>query len=68
MKLKSNLFNAMLITVVLIAILTLTVFSAQAAAAREKKVYVQLAELPAGIKKAIDQAFPNGEIIRNFRK
>jgi len=64
MKLKSNLFNAMLITVVLLAIFTLTVFLPQAAAAREKKVYVQLAELPADIKKAIDQAFPNGEITK----
>jgi len=64
MKLKSNLLNVMLITVVLLAIFTLTVFSAQAAPAREKKVCVQLAELPAGIKKAIDQACPNGEIIK----
>ena len=64
MKLKSNLFNAMLITVVLLAIATLTVFSAQAATAPEKKVHVQLGELPADIKKAIDQAFPNGEITK----
>jgi len=65
MKLKSNLFNAMFITVVLLAILTLTVFSPQAAAApREKKVHLKPAQLPANIKKVIDQAFPNGKITK----
>lgn len=64
MKLKLNLFNAMLITVVFLAILTVTVSSLQAASVREEKVYVPLAELPANIKKAIEQAFPNGEITK----
>ena len=63
MKLKSGWLSAILITVGLSTILVVTGFPSQASA-QERKVSVLPSELPAVIRKAIEEAFPNGRIIR----
>jgi hypothetical protein len=62
MKLKSGWLNAILITVGLPAMLVVTGFPFQAGA-QERKVSVPPSELPAVIRKAIEKAFPKGQII-----
>ncbi len=62
MKLESNTINAILIAVVLCTILTIAGFPSQVAA-QERKVTVRQSELPAAIKKAIQQATVKGQII-----
>ncbi len=63
MKLKSGWLNAILIAVGLSTILVVTGLPSQASA-QERKVSVPPSELPAVIRKAIEEAFPNGRIIR----
>ncbi len=63
MKLKSGWLNAILIAVGLSTMLVVTGFPSQASA-QERKVSVLPSELPAVIRKAIEEAFPNGRIIR----
>ena len=63
MKLKSGWLSAILITVGLSTILVVTGLPSQASV-QERKVSVPPSELPAVIKKAIEEAFPNGRIIR----
>jgi len=63
MKLKSGWINAILIAVGLSTILVVTGFPSEASE-QERKVTVPLSELPAVIRKAIEEAFPNGLIIR----
>jgi len=63
MKLKSVWIDAILVAVGLSAILVVVVFPS-VAAEQERKVSVLPSELPAVIRKAIEQAFPNGRIIR----
>jgi len=63
MKLKSGWLNAILIAVGLSTILVVTGLPPQASA-QEKKVSVPPSELPDVIRKAIEEAFPNGQIIR----
>ena len=62
MKLKSGWLSAILITVGLSTMLAVTGFPSQAAA-QERKISVQPSELPAVIRKAIEKAFPKGQII-----
>jgi len=63
MKLKSGWLNAILIAVGLSTILVVTGLPPQASA-QERKVSVPPSELPDVIRKAIEEAFPNGQIIR----
>ena len=63
MKLKSVWIDAILIAVGLSTILVVVCFPSQAAE-QERKVSVLPSELPAVIRKAIQQAFPKGRIIR----
>jgi len=63
MKLKSNWLGAILIAVSLPTMLVVT-GCAPEAAAQERKVTVLRSELPAVIKKAIKEAFPQGQIIK----
>ena len=63
MKLKSGWLNAILIAVVLSTMLVVTGLPSQASA-QERKVSVPPSELPDVIRKAIEEAFPNGRIIR----
>ena len=63
MKLKSGALCAILISVGLFTMLVFTGFSPQAGAA-ERKITVQPSELPAAIKKAIEEAFPKGQILK----
>lgn len=62
MRYKSAWVRIMIIAVGLTAMLMVTGLLAQAAA-QERKVPVQLSELPAPIGKAIRDAFPKGEIL-----
>ncbi len=59
---KSGTFWAMLICVGLFSLPVITGFPSQAGAA-ERKITVQPSELPAVIKKAINEAFPKGQIL-----
>ncbi len=63
MKLKSGWLNAILIAVGLSTILVATGLPSQASA-QERKVSVTPSELPDVIRKAIEEAFPKGRIIR----
>ena len=63
MKLKSGWLVAILIAVGLSTILVVTGCTSEAAA-QESKVTVPRSEMPAVIKKAVDQAFPQGQIIK----
>jgi len=63
MKLKSGWLDAILIVVGLSTMLVVIGFPSQAAA-QERKVSVPPSELPAVIRKAIEEAFPNGKIIK----
>jgi uncharacterized membrane protein YkoI len=63
MKLKPSCLYTILIAVGLLNVLIITSFPAQVTA-RERKVTVLPSELPAVIRKAIEQAFPRGQIIR----
>ncbi len=63
MKLKSVWLNAILIAVGLSTMLVVTGFPSQASE-QERKITVPPSELPAVIRKAIEEAFPNGSIIR----
>ena len=63
MKLKSGWLGAILIAVGLSTALVV-IGCASEAAGQERKVSVQQSELPAVIRKAIEQAFPKGHIIR----
>ncbi len=63
MKLKSGWLNAILIAVGLSTILVATGLPSQASA-QERKVSVPPSELPDVIRKAIEEAFPNGRIIK----
>lgn len=62
MKLNSGWLDALLITVGLSMMLGIVAFPSQAAA-QERKVSVLPSELPSVIQKAIEEAFPNAEII-----
>ena len=62
MKLKSSWFGVILVAVVWSALLVV-IGCASEAAAQESKVNVLQSELPAVIRKAIEQAFPKGRII-----
>ena len=62
MKQKLGWLSAILVTVGLSAMLVVTGFPSQAAA-QERKVSVPPSELPAVIRKAIEKAFPKGQII-----
>jgi len=63
MKLKSGWLCAILVAVGLFTMLVV-IGCASGAAAQERKVSVLQSELPAVIRKAIEQAFPKGRIIR----
>jgi len=63
MKLKSGWLGAILITVGW-SVMLVVIGCASGAAAQERKVTVLQSELPAVIDKAIEQAFPKGQIIR----
>ena len=63
MKLKSGWLDTILIVVGLSTMLVVIGFPSQAAA-QERKVSVPPSELPAVIRKAIEEAFPNGKIIK----
>jgi len=62
MKLKSGWFDAILVAVGLSTMLVV-IGCASGAAAQERKVSVLQSELPAVIRKAIEEAFPGGRII-----
>jgi len=63
MKLKSGWFSAILIAVGVSAVVVVIGFSSRVGA-QERKVDVLPEELPAVIKKAMEKAFPEGQIIR----
>ena len=63
MKLKSGWVVAILIAVGLSTMLVVTGCASEATA-QERKVIVAQSELPAVIKKAIEEAFPKGQIIK----
>jgi len=63
MKLKSGWLGAILVAVGLSTMLVV-IGCASEAAAQERKVSVLQSELPAVIRKAIEEAFPKGQIIR----
>jgi multimeric flavodoxin WrbA len=63
MKLKSGWFDAILVAVGLSAMLVV-IGCASGTAAQERKVTVLQSELPAVIRKAIEEAFPRGRIIK----
>jgi len=63
MQLKSGTFWVMLICVGLFLMPVITGFPSTAGAA-ERKITVQPSELPAVIKKAIEEAFPQGQILK----
>jgi hypothetical protein len=62
MTLKSEKLGATLFAVGLSALLLIGLSSQ--AAAQEKKITLELAELPDAVRKAIEGAFPNGEIVK----
>jgi hypothetical protein len=62
MKLKSGWVDAILIAVGLCTMLMVMGFPSQAAA-QERKVSVSPSELPAVIRKAIEEAFPKGQVL-----
>lgn len=63
MQLKSGTLCAILVSVGLFTMLAVTGFSSQATAA-ERKITVQPSELPTAIKKAVEEAFPKGQILK----
>ena len=63
MKLKSGWLDAILVAIGFSTMLVVISFPSQAVA-QERKILILPSELPAVIKKTIEEAFPKGQIIR----